>query len=383
MPETAGDKLTPVIFFSTENHSTEKKKFNFKLMFSESQYSSSEPQQYDYFVMQEPVFEEKIEEPVYLHVYEENGVLYCACTTSEGLYWYTYALNNPLIYTDPTGEKWWHWALAAMGLGIIPPGTVETIVATNIADASIAGTFGFVTGLSNRNGLQGGFDEASKRMNDSWNISKGLFQVDENLGGDFSQFIQVVSRFTWQNPQTSLGYSSSQIHGFLGGIKSVSYYGGATAIESYTNDYFGITLGSYIIGSDGLIADPNNSLFQHEFGHYLQSQTSGLFYLSKYGIPSATSKEGTAHSLHPTEQDANIRAFSYFNKYIPGYSGWDFSSGYGNPITGYNRRLGFNDPANQAVLDVGRLRLSWYDYLLGPNILLSGILDAIIQNHQY
>lgn len=264
---------------------------------------------------------------------------------------------------------WPPWAL-----GLFHRGTVETVAATIIADAGIAGTVGLVSG---------GEDEASKRMNNSWDISMGLFQVDDNLGGDFNLFMQVVSRFTWQYPQTSLGYASSQIHGFLGGIKSVSYYGGATAIESYTDDYFGITLGSYIIGSDELNADPNNSLFQHEFGHYRQSQTSGLFYLSKYGIPSATSKKGTAHSLHPTEQDANIRAFSYFSKYIPGYSGWDFSSGYGNPITGYNRRLGFNDPANQAVLDSGRLRLSWYDYLLGPNILLSGILDAIIQNNQY
>ena len=25
---------------------------------------------------------------------------------------YAYCLNNPLIYTDPTGEKWWHWALS-------------------------------------------------------------------------------------------------------------------------------------------------------------------------------------------------------------------------------------------------------------------------------
>ncbi len=25
---------------------------------------------------------------------------------------YAYCLNNPLKYTDPTGEKWWHWALA-------------------------------------------------------------------------------------------------------------------------------------------------------------------------------------------------------------------------------------------------------------------------------
>lgn len=25
---------------------------------------------------------------------------------------YAYCLNNPLIYTDPSGEKWWHWAVA-------------------------------------------------------------------------------------------------------------------------------------------------------------------------------------------------------------------------------------------------------------------------------
>ena len=25
---------------------------------------------------------------------------------------YAYCLNNPLKYTDPTGEKWWHWAMA-------------------------------------------------------------------------------------------------------------------------------------------------------------------------------------------------------------------------------------------------------------------------------
>ena len=25
---------------------------------------------------------------------------------------YAYCLNNPLVYVDPTGEKWWHWALA-------------------------------------------------------------------------------------------------------------------------------------------------------------------------------------------------------------------------------------------------------------------------------
>ncbi len=72
-------------------------------MFSVPQYNSSELQQHNYFVMQEPVFEEKIEEPVFMHVYEENGVLYCASSTSQGVYWYTYALNNPLTFSDPSG----------------------------------------------------------------------------------------------------------------------------------------------------------------------------------------------------------------------------------------------------------------------------------------
>jgi hypothetical protein len=29
----------------------------------------------------------------------------------------SFLLNNPLIYTDPTGEKWWHWALAEILTG--------------------------------------------------------------------------------------------------------------------------------------------------------------------------------------------------------------------------------------------------------------------------
>jgi len=72
-------------------------------MFSAPQYTTSELQPYNYFVMQEPVFEEKNEEPVFTCVYEEKGVLYCATSTSKRGYYYTYALNNPLTFSDPTG----------------------------------------------------------------------------------------------------------------------------------------------------------------------------------------------------------------------------------------------------------------------------------------
>lgn len=72
-------------------------------MFSQPQYTTPELQQYDYFVMQEPVLVEKIEEPVFTCVYEENGVLYCASSTSQEDYYYSYVLNNPLTFTDPSG----------------------------------------------------------------------------------------------------------------------------------------------------------------------------------------------------------------------------------------------------------------------------------------
>ena len=59
---------------------------------------------YNYFVMCNYVF--NAPEPVIenAYTYEENGVLYCASATQKGVYCYTYARNNPLMYTDPSGE---------------------------------------------------------------------------------------------------------------------------------------------------------------------------------------------------------------------------------------------------------------------------------------
>lgn len=79
---------------------------------------------------------------------------------------------------------------------------------------------------------------------------------------------------------------ANQSHNLFNGVKDVSYYGGATAVTTYSKDWGGFTLGSYIMGDRSLYADPSNTLFQHEYGHYLQSQASGPLYLGKYAIPS-------------------------------------------------------------------------------------------------
>ena len=45
--------------------------------------------------------------------------------------------------------------------------------------------------------------------------------------------------------------------------------------ETYVGNWGAFTSGSFIMGSRELEANPHNSLFQHEYGHYLQSQAFG------------------------------------------------------------------------------------------------------------
>lgn len=68
----------------------------------------------------------------------------------------------------------------------------------------------------------------------------------------------------------------------------------------------------------------------------------GWAYIAKVGIPSLRStiiSESDEHNYRRFEQDANLRAFKYFNKYVEGFyesasstwdnTGWDF---YFNPL---------------------------------------------------
>jgi len=281
---------------------------------------------------------------------------------------YSYCFNNPLKYIDPTGEFFW---------------TIITGVVDFVSTALFKGGLD-PTSSSARNNAWRNFDPTASwsNTNKAWKIDMGLFKTDPNKNF-WGRSWELLSRFTWQAPQTFLGYTGTGIHNLLGGVRRVDYYGGATVVESHSAGWGGIALGNYINGSRGIEADPDNRLFQHEYGHYLQSQASGWFYLSKYGIPSALSKSGTDHSLHPAEQDANIRAFKYFNKHIEGYTGWNFDPNWGNPINGYDPRQPFDDAANQAALKDGRLRLEWFDYLLGPQIILPGLINALVLNNRY
>jgi len=263
-------------------------------------------------------------------------------------------LNNPLKYTDPTGYKTWFghffgWVGEKVGAGFKALGDVA-IYAINLPSSIIDAVVHF--DLSRLDPTYSG-----TISNNALKIRDGLFEGTP---------MQIASRFYGEGPQTNLGIAYSELSNLFGTVKSVNYYDGATVVQNYKDHVWmgpglGVTLGSYINGSNSIAAHPNNSLFQHEYGHYLQSQVSGLAYLPLYGLPSLTGDGNHSHDFNPVEQDANVRAFDYFNRTAGGFydkvpfgdkHGWDF---YYNPIDPnhtYSTWGTYWDYKNPNVMDV-------------------------------
>lgn len=201
---------------------------------------------------------------------------------SQSLNRYTYCLNNPLKYTDPSGEM-----------------------------AFIAGVAGFLKGahrvIFHKGKLSSLFKYPLKFIKNDFKITWGLTKGSAT---------QLLSRFTWELPQTAIGYLYSDARNTLGHVDHVRYFDGATYVirDSHKTEE-GVTIGNYInISSpDGVPLDKNghfspmeNPLYMHEYGHYIQSQEYGWGYLFSVGIPSLVSAGITNKGKRVTITELNI-----------------------------------------------------------------------------
>ncbi len=191
---------------------------------------------------------------------------------------------------------------------------------------------GFFSGLfkAKKNRFKNAWKNANKQAKNDALIWKGLFVSDTNQSNK-KRTGEVLSRWTYQIPQTAVGFFTAQFYNtFLCKVDAVSHPFGSTLVTMNV-PWAGVSLGSYILTKSSAKPDPNNKLFQHEYGHYLQSKRMGFAYFVRVGIPALMSKG--IHDFHKVEVDCNREAFSYFNHHIPDFQndssltdskGWNF-----------------------------------------------------------
>ena len=243
---------------------------------------------------------------------------------------YAYALNNPLLYTDPTGEKmkWWGWVLsaAAVAMGSIDPASVGTSVgimlpAVKPTLSAIDGTVAVVSSAWKEPGWSG------ERLKNHFKIWGGGFKLDENQKPG-KKLGQLLSRWTWEYPQTYVGQTYSYGRNLFGKVDRVEYFGGATfLINENASDAWGISLSNYInVNIKGeLIGDiTDHPMLMHEYGHTFDSRRFGPLYLPVVGLPSLVSAANDeslndppfhTHGDYWAEKRANRHAEKYFSKY--------------------------------------------------------------------
>ncbi len=246
-------------------------------------------------------------------------------------YRYCYCLNNPLKYTDLSGERtilgrFFNW-IGEQGAkpwvrALISMPTMLSIAPAEVLTMDAMSGGGFVT-----NFIQGGFSKGFQGVGNYFTISGQMFDTGtETKGWGW----RLLSRFTWEGLNTSVGNIAATLTNSSGVVDDIQYYRGATVLKT-RGDYGAITFGNNIIGDRDIEALPDNPLFQHEYGHYLRSRGSGPGYYFEYGIPSLWSAATNPydHDYFWIERDANKAAFIYFTEQYPGFDDWFYKR---NPL---------------------------------------------------
>lgn len=174
---------------------------------------------------------------------------------------------------------------------------------------------------------------------------RGLFLTDSKRSF-WGRVWQLFSRFTWELPQTLVGWFYTTGRALFGQVDRVDTLGGITFATKERKELgcMGVSLGSFVELWDGHWLNDSdkglvlsNQLCMHEFGHTADSQRFGPLYLFIIGLPSLISAMGKGdHNVFWTEIRANRHAKRYFAKHY----GVDWSE-YGYPTK--NRKSGMKN----------------------------------------
>ena len=154
-------------------------------------------------------------------------------------------------------------------------------------------------------------------------ITKGLFLTDANRSL-LGRVWQLVSRFTWEIPQTLVGWLYSVGRAIVGHVDRVDTLGGITFVTKDGFSYgMGVSLGTFVdlwaapwMQGEGERYVLGNQICMHEFGHTADSQHFGWLYLPFVGLPSLINALGKGnHDVFWTEIRANRHAKRYFEKH--------------------------------------------------------------------
>ena len=246
---------------------------------------------------------------------------------------YSYCLNNPLKYTDPTGESWkkfWKGLLGTLFIPILCPSTMLTLAIDFTRTTLFKGGLD-ITSSSSMHSAWRNFDPTKEGSytNNAYKIDMGLYKTDSDLNSG-KRFWQFVSRTSWECLQTYTGLFYSHGKNIAGCVNRVDYYGGATYCTNENSSSVkterGVTIGNYInIDINDEINKPfytymttaHNGIYMHEYGHTLQGRNYGVAYLFCIGVPSLRS--AASHDDHKNqwyEREASAYARRYFGEEV-------------------------------------------------------------------
>ena len=175
---------------------------------------------------------------------------------------FIYGRNNPCKYVDPNGESPLDWIFN--------------------------GVYELVKNVANH-----GFNVSQY----DWHRTVNAFKID--MGMFKGNFTQILNKWTWGLPNSIIGNVGAHIGNNLGWVHSVSNMEGMLAISMtrlFDTDA-AATIGHYSFGPRDYKATWKDHMFVHEYGHYIQSQKLGPYFMIAIGVPSLISATNILQSF--------------------------------------------------------------------------------------